>query len=308
MNGKTSITALMSAFGRAYHLEHSSSPVFSDTIAKVLMTDQEYAMIGKYILEGIDFFAPDKKNAFKSDQAALDYLVNTQIAPTPLARAGYCESCLKTAMLTGTRQYVILGAGLDSFAFREREFMEKYQVFEVDHPQTQADKLNRIARAGLEKPANLHFVPVDLSIGGLREGLLNAGFDPTKKAFFSWLGVSYYLSAEDIGAMLESIATISAEGSSLVFDYGDSGLFSSEARRVQNMLAMVRAAGEPMLSCFGQGELEMLLEKHGFLIYELMTAEDIQQRYFSCCGNSLTAFENINYATAVYKPRTRLQH
>lgn len=301
MNDKSSITALMSAFGRAFHAENERNPVFSDYKARELFTDEEYAEIGNYILCGIDFFAPWKKGTFKSDKDALRYLVNTQIAPTPIARSKFCEDSLKTAFGTGTSQYVILGAGMDTFAFREPAFMKKYKVFEVDHPLTQSSKKERIKRAKLEIPDNLHYAAVDFSRDNLKEKLLNAGFNPSKKTFFSWLGVSYYLSESQIGNMLDSIVDLSADGSTLVFDYADEELFSSGIKRVQNMIAMAAAGGEPMQSCFGYTALEKLLEAHGLLIYELMTANDIQKQYFDGRGCELTAFEHINYVTAVFK-------
>lgn len=301
MNNKASITALMSAFGRAFHAENEKNPIFADMKAKELMTDEEYQSIGSYILGGIDFFAPEKKGTFASDKEALRYLVNTQIAPTPLARARFCEDSLKTAMRTGTEQYVILGAGMDTFAFREPDFMRKYKVFEVDHPLTQADKKERIKMAALEIPDNLCYVPVDFSTDNLNEKLLMAGFDPSKKTFFSWLGVSYYLSLEQIEKMLDSVADLSAEGSSLVFDYADENLFRSDIKRVQNMIAMAAAGGEPMKTCFSYEQLEKLLEKHRFLIYELLTTEDIQENYFKEREDGLTAFEQISYVNAVIK-------
>lgn len=301
MNNKASITALMSAFGRAFHAENEKNPIFADTKAKELMTDEEYQSIGSYISGGIDFFAPEKKGTFASDKEALRYLVNTQIAPTPLARASFCEDSLKTAMRTGTEQYVILGAGMDTFVFREPDFMRKYKVFEVDHPLTQADKKERIKMAALEVPDNLCYVPVDFSTDNLNEKLLMAGFDPSKKTFFSWLGVSYYLSLEQIEKMLDSVADLSAEGSSLVFDYADENLFRSDIKRVQNMIAMAAAGGEPMKTCFSYEQLEKLLEKHRFLIYELLTTEDIQENYFKEREGGLTAFEQISYVNAVIK-------
>ena len=126
MNNKTSITALMSAFGRAYHIENTKEPIFADTKVRELMTEEEYRQISDYIISGIDFFAPDKKDSFENREKILKYLVNTQIAPTLLARSAFCEDALKTAIHTGTQQYVILGAGLDTFAFREQEFLKKY--------------------------------------------------------------------------------------------------------------------------------------------------------------------------------------
>ena len=99
---------------------------------------------------------------------------------------------------------------MDTFAFREPEFLSKYRVFEVDHPLTQADKMERITRAGWTIPDNLTFVPVDFTKDSLTERLIAAGFDPSAKSFFSWLGVTYYLSAEAIDTMLSALSDRSA--------------------------------------------------------------------------------------------------
>lgn len=294
-----SITSLMSAFGRAYHSENEVNPIFNDKISHKLMTDEEYNSIGKYILGGIDFFAPELKGTFSDNNEALLWLVNTQISPTPLARSRYCEDSLKTAMLTGTQQYVILGAGLDTFAFREPEFMKKYSVFEVDHPKTQEDKKERIFRAGLEIPENLTFVPVDFSKDNLVKALTDSGFDRKKKTFFSWLGVSYYLSSEEIEKLFSEISELASDGSTLLFDYADENLFTSDIKRVRNMISMAAAGGEPMKSCFSYSDLERLLEKYNFLIYELLYTEDIERKYFY--NKKYPAFEHICYMQAVWK-------
>lgn len=148
MNQQASIAALMSAYARAFHAEHDPAPVFNDHLARQLMTDQEYADMSSYILSGVDFLAPEKKGCFANDCELLAHLVNAQFAPTPLARASFCEESLRTAFRTGTEQYVILGAGLDTFAFREKELVQAHQVFEVDHPLTQFAKRKRVERAG----------------------------------------------------------------------------------------------------------------------------------------------------------------
>ena len=148
MNDKASITALMSSFGRAFHAENEEYPVFSDNLAKKLMMEEEYVAVQKYILGGVQFFEPGIEPTAWKPKELLRRLVNVHIAPSPLCRTTYTEKALKSAVLTGTKQYVILGAGMDTFAFRETEFLSKYRVFEVDHPLTQADKLERIARVG----------------------------------------------------------------------------------------------------------------------------------------------------------------
>ena len=301
MNDKASITAMMSAFGRAFHAENEEHPVFADYLAKELMTAEEYAAVQSYLLGGAPFFEPEIDPAVLQPKELLHRLVNVHIAPSPLCRTAYTEQALKTAVLTGTKQYVILGAGMDTFAFRETEFLSKYQVFEVDHPLTQADKKERIAHAGLIAPDNLTFVPMDFTKDSLAERLLAAGFDPTAKSFFSWLGVTYYLSAEAIDTMLSALSTLCADGSTLVFDYPDENFFDAPEKRVQNTIMMAKAGGEPMQSAFSYAELEKLLEKHGFLIYELLTPDDIQRNIIDKAGADMKAFEHVNYCLAVRK-------
>lgn len=301
MENQASLTALMSSFGRVYHAENDQPIIFNDALSRELMTENEYRQIQGYMLGGIDFFAPDKKDSFAVPSDMLQWIVQTQIAPTPLARARFCEDALKTAVLTGTRQYVILGAGMDTFAFRNANMLNNLAVFEVDHPLTQADKQKRIALADWEKPKNLCFVPMDFAKDNLAEKLLACGFRKGVKTFFSWLGVSYYLTKEQIQTMLQTIGQIAAEGSSLVFDYATNDLFTSPAKRVQNMIAMAAASGEPMKSTFDYTELEQFLEKQHFLIYEHLSTEEIQHKYFADRTDYLTAFEHIQYALSVLK-------
>ena len=301
MNNKASITALMSSFGRAFHAGNEDHPVFADHLAKNLMTEEEYAAVQGYILGGAQFFEPQIDPTKQAPKELLRKLVNVHIAPSPLCRAAYTEKALNAATLTGTEQYVMLGAGMDTFAFREAAFLSKYRVFEVDHPLTQADKLKRITRAGWTVPDNLTFVPVDFTKDSLTERLIAAGFDPSVKSFFSWLGVTYYLPAEAIDTMLSALSGICADGSTLVFDYPDENFFNAPEKRVQNTIMMAKAGGEPMQSAFSYGALETLLEKHGFLIYELLTPDDIQRDVIDKAVADMKAFEHVNYCLAVKK-------
>ena len=301
MDNKASITALMSSFGRAFHAENEDYPVFTDHLAKELMTAEEYTAVQGYVLGGAQFFEPEIDPAKQEPKELLRRLVNVHIAPSPLCRAAYTEKALKAAVLTGTKQYVMLGAGMDTFAFREPEFLSKYNVFEVDHPLTQADKLERITCAGWTVPDNLIFVPVDFAKDSLTERLTAAGFDQSVKSFFSWLGVTYYLSAEAIDKTLAELSSLCVDGSTLVFDYPDENFFDASEKRVQNTIMMAKAGGEPMQSAFSYGELEKLLETHGFLIYELLTPDDIQKDIIDKAGADLKAFEHVNYCLAIKK-------
>lgn len=301
MNSQASITALMSSFGRAFHTENEVHPVFVDPLAKELMTADEYEAVQGYILNGAHFFEPDLDTSGLTDKEIVRLLVNKHIAPSPLCRAAYTESLLKNIAQTGISQYVILGAGMDTFAFREKEFVSGHRVYEVDHPLTQKDKQARIARAGWRTPENLTFVPDDFAKDRLSERLVTSGFDKRNETLFSWLGVTYYLSAEEIDKTLSEIADLSAEGSALVFDCPDEGFFSASEKRVQNTIMMAKAGGEPMQSAFSYAELEKLLGRHGFRIYDWLAPCNIQTRIIESAGANLKAFEHVNYCLAVRK-------
>ena len=296
-----SMTALIAAFSRVYHAEFDEPKVFYDPIARQLMTDDEYRQIMGYMTGGIDFFAPEKKSELTDPKEILKWVVQTQLAPTPLARARYCEDMVMNAINIDAKQYVILGAGMDTFAYRNPEILSNIHVFEVDHPETQKFKRMKVEQAGWVVPGNLHYVPVDFTKDDLAAELLNCGFDAAKIAFFSWPGVTYYLEKKDIENMVKTISSISPYGSGLLFDYPDEKFLTSDVKRVQNQIAMAKAAGEPMKPGFCYEELEQLLAEYGFLIYEHLTTEDIESLFFANRSDDLHAFENTNFALAVKK-------
>lgn len=302
---KTSITALMSAFVRAYHAENEPRPVFNDFAARSLLTDEEYKQIADYIISGADFFAPGKKDVFRVESELLSYIVNTQLAPTPLCRAAYAESALKTEIRTGAEQYVILGAGLDSFALREKDFLKTHYVYETDRPAMQRDKIARLTRAfqsrGESLPKNLRFVSVDFSTDDLAEKLTASGFNAAKKTFFSWLGVTYYLTEQALEHTLETLSRLCAEGSALVFDLPDENYFAASEARVQKTIALAAASGEKMQRGYSYSETEAILERHGFLIYEYLTPDDVQKNIIDARGANMRAFEHTAYVLAVKK-------
>ena len=301
MDNKSSMTALIASFSRVYHAEFDEPKIFHDPIAWQLMTDEEYQQIIGHMISGLDFFGPEMKSKLTEPADILKWVVQTQLAPTPLARARYCEDMVMNAIKMGAGQYVILGAGMDTFAYRNHELMKNIHVFEVDHPETQAFKKMKVAQAGWVIPDNLHYVPVDFIKDDLAAELLNSGFDTKKITFFSWLGVTFYLEKKDIANMIKTISSLAPQGSGLLFDYPDENFLASDVKRVQNQIAMALAAGEPMKPGFCYEELEQLLAEYGFLIYEHLTAADIESRFFAGRSDYLHAFEHINYALAVKK-------
>ncbi|WP_033713230.1 class I SAM-dependent methyltransferase [Bacillus mycoides] len=301
--GESSVTSLVSAFGRAYHSEFDSSKIFDDYVAKDLISQKERNDIETNMVQGIHFFNKDIAQQFQDNpKGILKWITQVQLSPTPLARAAYCERVLLHEIALGAKQYVILGAGLDTFSFRHRELENKIEIFEVDHPSTQQFKKIRVKEAEFEIPNNLHFVSMDFTKGFSYEQLRKEGFE-NKKTFFSLLGVTYYLTKEELSSLIECLFELVPAGSSIVFDYPDENLFTEKgtSNRVENMVKMAMVGGEPMKSCFSYAEMEALLEKAGLLIYEHLSPEDIHTLYFEGRNDYLEAFETVHYVHAVKK-------
>lgn len=178
-------------------------------------------------------------------------------------RSRFAEDLLAESVAGGLTQYVVLGAGLDTFAYRNPH--ANLRIFEVDFPATQEWKRARLAEARIAEPENLTFVPLDFEHHTLAEGLAEAGFDFTRAAFFGWLGVVPYLTMEAIRTTLTTIAALPA-GSGVCFDYGlDPETLNPLQKRVLEALsARVVAAGEPFRSFFAPEKLERLLHETGF--------------------------------------------
>lgn len=301
--GEASVTSLVSAFGRAYHSEFDSPKIFDDYVAKDFLSQKERNNIEMNMVQGIHFFNKDIAEQFEDNpKEILKWITQVQLSPTPLARAAYCEKVLLHEITLGAKQYVILGAGLDTFSFRHRELENKIEIFEVDHPSTQAFKKIRVKEAEFEISNNLHFVSMDFTKGFSYEQLRNEGFE-NKKTFFSLLGVTYYLTKEELSSLIECLFELVPAGSSIVFDYPDENLFTEKgmSNRVENMVKMATVGGEPMKSCFSYTEIEALLEKLGLLIYEHLSPMDINKLYFEGRNDYLEAFETVHYVHAVKK-------
>ena len=301
-NIESSLTSLVSAFSRAYHVKEDYPIIFNDTVVQQLLSNDEYNAIAFNMAQGIHFFSSEMAEKLKGNDAAILKWVNQiQLSPTPLARAAYAEKVVVNEIELGAVQYVILGAGLDTFAWRHSN--PDVAIFEVDHPSTQQFKLQRLLQANLACPDNLTFVAMDFTQELSLEKLLESGFDPNKKTVFTLLGVTYYLTKEILQQLLDTLFKALPKGSSIIFDVADERLFSEQGifNRVQHMVQMAAASGEPMKFSTTFSELEQLLADHQLLIYEHLSPQDIHQQFFTNREDDLQAFETIHYVHAVKK-------
>lgn len=292
------ITALITAYTRAYHAMHETHKIFDDFLAGQLFSPEEHISFRRNIAGLLPFVDPQAAAANPDEETALHRVMQTFNSSITISRSRYTEDCLEQAVANGMDQYVILGAGMDTFAFRRPDLTRRLQVFEVDHPVTQAIKHQRLQLLGKEFPSNLHMVPVNFAIDDLKTVLLQAGYNPEKPGFFSWLGVTYYLTRQAIQSTLETLSALTTRGSILIFDYMDSDAFDPQkaASRMQLMQMITRQAGEPMKTGFEPAYLATELKKLDFQTLEDLNPAKIEARYFASRMDEYHAFEHVHFS------------
>lgn len=219
---------------------------------------------------------------FDENQAYLHVEYVRRIRGMATIRSRVCEDELGLAVARGTAQYVVLGAGLDTFAYRARELARRLTVFEVDQPATQQWKLERLREAGIEIPENLRFVPVDFNAGTLAASLASAGFDRAAPAFFAWLGVSYYLPRESILEMLRFIAG-QGVASQVVFDVAleESAVPAEFLHLYRELRSSMARSAEPWQTWFTPEDILGTLSELGFADVTLLHAQALKERFLA---------------------------
>lgn len=295
------MTALVSCFARSYHADNSDHPVFNDSMASQLLKEEEKSLIAEIWAKAIYFFNPEKGESLKSEKEKLDWVMNTQCIPQLVSRSQYCEEQLKAAIQRGVRQCVILGAGLDTFAIREKGLPLNFMIFEVDHPLTQAFKVTRLQERGISIPDYVKFVPVDFTKDSLITELKKMDFDEEKLSFFSLLGVSMYLSKEDLFKLLTLVSEISPKGSSIIFDYLDDAALNDvlASKKMKQMRQITAQTGEHIKSGFDPLYLDLEIQDTGMLLYENLSPDDIEKKYFAKRKDDLHAFDHFHFAHLV---------
>ncbi|AYF78059.1 SAM-dependent methyltransferase [Nocardia yunnanensis] len=260
-HGEPSWTARATAYARAYHQIADEPLIFTDPLASRLLgvTDDKLAELDATAL------ARPGQDAETTRQRRL-FLA---------ARSRFAEDTVHEAFASGVRQVVILGAGLDTFAYRNPH--PELRVFEVDHPATQAWKRERLTASGIALPASLVFAPVDFETGTLAAGLADAGFDRSQPAVFVWLGVIFYLTTEAITGTLEYVAGQS--DSVLVFDYLQPAADDADRADMRARSERLAAIGEPFLSVFTPTQIAERLRAAGFTRIEDHSAPDLIDGY-----------------------------
>jgi len=298
---EASRTAFITAFVRAFHSANENPKVFNDWIAAQLLTAKEYAFFEEMYYRRALKDRADAPATPAQRRSVITAAMRASAGGGILSRARFAEDSLEKAIAEGVRQYVLLGAGLDTFALRRADLLGKIRVIEVDHPATQAIKRRRLAAMGFSLPPALHFVAVDFSREDLTHALSRSHYDSEIPAFFSWIGVTYYLEYEHLFKVLRSLSVIAAPHSQLAFDYLDMDAFDpgKTAPQMQRLKDIVRSLGEPMRTGLDPGALEKDLRGVGWELRQNLSPEDIEEIYFRGRLDGYRARRHIHLALAV---------
>jgi methyltransferase (TIGR00027 family) len=272
--GRPSLTAIGSAMFRAAHL----------------LLDDDPKILQDGLALGLSGFA--NETAFRAALEARHEEVAQRFTPEyaqfhfrslraiMVVRSRYAEDELAKAIQRGVTQYVLLGAGLDSFAYRRRDLSEALRVFEIDHPATQQWKCACLRELAVALPDTLTFVPVDFEQQMLWEALRAGGYHVEEPAFFLWLGVTQYLTEKATLKTLQEIAGLAA-GSEIVFEYTvpEPALAGEERQYLVCCKARAAERGEPWVGFFEPTRLVTLVKELGFTEVTDLSPEELNRRY-----------------------------
>lgn len=204
-----------------------------------------------------------------------------------IARTRHIDDLFVSAIKSGVKQFVILGAGMDTRAYRFAERLSEAKVFEVDHPGTAAVKRQRLHRIVSRVPEHVVYVPVDFERDSLAERLRDNGIDLAQKTFFLWEGVSMYLTKEAIDATLSFVSS-AAPGSTLTFDYYFASVLARPGRYFggAEVFRQVEILGEPYTFGLDPEDVAGFLSPHRMRLVSNTTGEDFVNSYASAVGES----------------------
>lgn len=303
---KPSDTALMMAFLRGFHAFHDHGTIFNDTIAYDLIPDELREAFKRHLASTVAEMAPVQASECTDEETSLRLAVQVMAGPV-LARARFTEDRLEEAVERGISQYIILGAGLDTFAYRRPDLTGRLQVFELDLSPTQEMKQLLLNRLNIVQPDSLHYIAVDLARQNLADFLFRSQYDPKQASFFSLMGVTQYLPLEAVLEILRTIAGISGGGSEIVFDYYDKSAFDPDtaSNRIKYILKSTRNIGETIITGFEPLDLAADLAPLGLRLADNWGPEEIQEKCLRQNKEGYTASEHVHLARAIVADKAR---
>jgi methyltransferase (TIGR00027 family) len=278
--GEPSLTAKGAALHRAAHQLLDSPLVFDDPLALRILGAER----AKWLALNLARYQTTASRAMRA------FLVT---------RSRYAEDELSRVHKQGATQYIVLGAGLDTFAYRNPHG-DRLRVFEVDHPSTQTWKRAQLQEQGIKLPRSLSFVPVDFEKESLADCLRRAGVRQNSPVFISWLGVSMYLTRDAVMQTLRFVAESCARGSEIVFDFSlpDEALGEEERAFRTNRAMRVARIGEPWISHFDPASLVKELNAMGYSQANSFGSNELNERYFANRSDGLSVRGSASIMTA----------
>ena len=275
--GKHSITAEGVTAARAIFNMHPDEKVRNDDHMAMALVHPDYwhyYSITKELEPSLTIY-----KAFRITSA---YFVN--------ARTIHIDNIVKRAAAEGIGQVVNLGAGYDSRAYRFRDTMPDVKFFEIELPEMVIEKKKRLKRLLGEVPDYVAFVPIDFNTQSISGELARAGYDPTLKTLFIWEGVTMYISAAAVDSTLKFIATQSAPGSSVVFDYMPHELIQGNFdnyKDVRRLAFWVKYRGEPFVFGIEKGKGRSFVEHRGLMVLSDIGPKEMEAQYLTLTSGKL---------------------
>ncbi|OTG79166.1 SAM-dependent methyltransferase [Acinetobacter sp. ANC 5054] len=267
--GRVSRTAQAAAAIRANHYLYANDPVFVDPYA-FHMTSALWRKIlsSRKFIKALNSSIPNQTFG----------LLTAQV----VARSRFAEDMLEQAIKNGLQQYILVGAGLDSFVLRLAEKYHQINFLELDHPDTQTLKIKTLKQLG-QIPSNVEFVSIDFEKENLMTALQRSTYQLEQPAFFSWLGTTHYLKPETTIATLKTISNFAAKRSELVLDYSISYQNLRGIERIGTFAVskFTQYLSEPIIGSFNPTRLHHIVSTLGFSVVEDLSGHDITKRYFT---------------------------
>lgn len=219
-----------------------------------------------------------------------------------LCRTRYIDDVLSNALEKGVDQVVFLGAGFDSRPYRLPK-IDRTRVFEVDHPALQSLKIERLARMLSKLPEHVTFVPIDFDRQSIEEMMTKVNFNPEKKTFFIWEGVTQYISAEAVDAIFLYVSRVASPESSLLFTYINRGIIEGNVsvEHSKALMAHHERLGEPWIYGIDPAEISLYLSERGFIFVEQVGASEYRERYLRPLNRQMNIFDGECVALAQIK-------
>jgi methyltransferase (TIGR00027 family) len=255
------------AVRRAVHVRYERPPVLDDDWAMKLI-DRKSRMIVRIPPLYRKFLAPQQ---LRSKSLFAYSISNLRLA----------EELVEVGLANGIDQYLLLGAGLDSFGVRRQDLADRLRVYELDHPTPQAVKRQRIVRARGSVPANVELVPIDFETTTIPDALATSSHDRGRPSTMSWLNTIAYLTVDATVASLRGLGAVAAAGSRLIFNYPPAATLTPEAKaQLDAVRASVARKGEPFRASYEPADMERHVLDAGFEVESHLTEEDLDRRFF----------------------------